>query len=71
MSVLDMIEMVCDWTAMSQELGQGGSARQWADKNIGVRWKFDKAHADMIYNMIDWLDEKNGVTNDKDMSYDD
>src|SRR5262249_35734001 len=38
MTPVDLIEMVCDWTAMAQEYDQdGGSARGWADKTIGQR----------------------------------
>ena len=38
MSDVDLIEMVCDWTAMAEEFDQdGGSARGWADKTIGSR----------------------------------
>lgn len=40
---VDLIEMVCDWTAMSQEYGQdGGSARGWADKTVGKRVAFNE-----------------------------
>lgn len=42
MSEADLIAMVCDWTAMAQEFGQdGGSARGWADKTVGVRVAFN------------------------------
>jgi len=57
MSDIDLIEMVCDWTAMSQEFGQdGGSARGWADKTIGIRIHFDKQKKRFIYEMIELLD---------------
>ncbi|MDB4778009.1 DUF5662 family protein [bacterium] len=57
MSVVDIIEMVCDWTAMSQEFGQdGGSARGWADKTIGHRVKFNDKLKKLIYSTIDLLD---------------
>lgn len=59
MTEVDLIEMVCDWTAMSQEFGQdGGSARGWADKTIGKRVQFDAARTALIYDVIAKLDEK-------------
>ena len=59
MSDVDIIEMVCDWTAMSQEFEQdGGSARGWADKTIGHRVHFADDKRRFIYEMIDLLDSK-------------
>jgi hypothetical protein len=57
MTDLDIAEMVADWSAMAEELGEG-SARGWADKNVGSKWKFDEAHTDLIYKMIDRLEGK-------------
>jgi len=57
MTDVDLIEMVCDWTAMAQEFDQdGGSARGWADKTIGHRVVFDAEKRRFIYEMIDLLD---------------
>jgi len=57
MSDVDLIEMVCDWTAMSQEFGQdGGSARGWADRTIGTRVAFNAEKRQFIYRMIEELD---------------
>ena len=57
MSDADIIEMVCDWTAMAEELGDpGGSARSWADKNIGSKWKFNEEKKNLIYDTIDVLE---------------
>lgn len=56
MGILDTIEMVCDWTAMSEELGQGNSARNWADKNVGKKWNFCDFTTDLIYKTIDTLE---------------
>jgi Family of unknown function (DUF5662) len=59
MSDVDLIEMVCDWTAMSQEFGQdGGSARGWADKTIGKRVAFDEDRRLFVYQMIEELDRR-------------
>lgn len=57
MTDVDLIEMVCDWTAMSQEFGQdGGSARGWADKTIGHRLIFNDERKQFVYATIDLLD---------------
>lgn len=59
MTEVDLIEMVCDWTAMSQEFGQdGGSARGWADRTIGTRVDFNAANREFIDRMIAKLDEQ-------------
>ena len=57
MTDIDLIEMVCDWTAMSQEFSQGGgSARGWADKTIGTRLHLSEDRRQFVYSMIDLLD---------------
>ncbi len=57
MSDVDLIEMVCDWTAMAQEFSEDGrSARGWADKTIGKRIEFSKDKQQFIYQIIDRLD---------------
>jgi hypothetical protein len=57
MTEVDLIEMVCDWTAMAQEFNQdGGSARGWADKTIGIRVRFNDQKRRFVYAMIDLLD---------------
>ncbi len=59
MSKADLIEMVCDWTAMAQEFGQdGGSARGWADKTIGTRVHFNEEKRFFVYKIIVQLDAK-------------
>lgn len=59
MSDIDLIEMVCDWTAMSLEFNQdGGSARGWADKTIGKRVQFDERQRQFIYGIIELLDSR-------------
>ena len=47
--------MVADWLAMSEE--KGTNARQWADKNINVRWKFTPEQSQLIYKIINTLQE--------------
>ena len=62
MNDIDLVEMVCDWTAMAQEFGErGGSAKDWADKQVGNKWKFDEWQVKLIYDTIDMLDRLNGV----------
>jgi hypothetical protein len=57
MSDVDVIEMVCDWTAMAQEFGEhGGSARGWADKRVGKRVPFNAEKQRLIYHTIEALD---------------
>ncbi len=57
MSDVDLIEMVCDWTAMAQEFGEaGGSAQGWADKTVGKRVAFDAGKRQLIYRIIAELD---------------
>ena len=59
MTDVDLIEMVCDWTAMSQEFNQdGGSARGWADKTIGSRLPLNEERRKFVYAMIDLLDSQ-------------
>ena len=62
MSEIDLIEMVCDWTAMAQEFDQDdGSARGWADKTIGKRVTFNSDKKRFIYRIIEELDRLNGA----------
>jgi hypothetical protein len=59
MTEVDLIELVCDWTAMAQEFDQdNGSARGWADKTVGKRVDFDAHRSRFIYRMIDKLDQR-------------
>ena len=50
----DIAEMVCDWAAMSQELGD--SLKGWADKNVNKRWKFTSEQVKLIYELVDILE---------------
>lgn len=51
MGDLDVAEMVADWCAMSDELGD--DPKVWADKNANVRWKFTDEQMDLIYELIE------------------
>ena len=56
MSDVDVAEMVADWCAMSEE--RGNSPKDWADKNVNIRWKFNDGQVSLIYGLIDsvWRD---------------
>jgi len=58
MELIDLAEMVADWSAMAEELGEG-SARKWAEKNVGSKWKFSPEQEETIYDLIDWISSKN------------
>jgi hypothetical protein len=59
MSQADLIEMVCDWTAMAQEFGEhAGSARAWADRTLGRRVQLNDANRPFVYQIIDELDRR-------------
>lgn len=60
MTTLDMAEMVCDWTAISQEnLDPSGSCYQWACEHVDSKWNFSKSKKDLIFNFIEELDKRN------------
>ncbi len=56
MSDLDIGEMCADWCSMSEE--RGNTPREWAEKNIGVRWEFTPEQEELIFDLIDsvWED---------------
>ena len=51
MKDLDIAEMVADWLAMSEE--KDDNPKNWADKNVNVRWKFTDKQKDLIYELIE------------------
>ena len=48
---LDIAEMCADWCSVSEE--KGNFPKSWADKNIGVRWKFTENQKELIYDILD------------------
>lgn len=59
MTDADLIEMVCDWTAMAQEFGEGnGSARSFADRTIGQSLRLNGERRQFIYQTIELLDTR-------------
>lgn len=51
MPALDVAEMVADWQAMSEELGTN-TAREWYDKQKGVRWSFSGSQEKLINKLL-------------------
>jgi hypothetical protein len=50
-----LVEMVCDWSAVSWER-EKKSPREWAKKNIGIRWSFTQMQERKIYMLISILE---------------
>ena len=60
MTVLDIVEMVCDWTAISQEMGMNnGSCLRWAYEHVDKKWSFSNEKKVLIFSTIEALDERN------------
>lgn len=56
MTEMDMIEMVCDWTAMGEEFGEK-SIKVFADKVLGSKYLFHDENIKKIYSYINLLEE--------------
>jgi len=50
-----LVEMVCDWAAVAWER-EKKSPREWAKKNIGIRWSFTQMQERKIYMLISILE---------------
>jgi hypothetical protein len=48
---MDIAEMAADWMAMSEE--KGTEPKDWADKNVNVRWNFTPKQVDLIYELLE------------------
>lgn len=60
MSFLDIVEMVCDWTAISQEnTPNNPSAMAWAIDNLDKKWNFSDLQKKLIFSTIEELDKRN------------
>ena len=44
-------EMVADWCSVSLE--RNNSPKDWADSNLGIRWKFNPRQTKLIYDLIE------------------
>lgn len=60
MPILDVAEMVCDWVAMSEELGTN-TARQWYNKTKDVRWSYSELQEIAIDTMLKVFEGKENV----------
>ena len=47
----DIVEMIADWQAMSEELGTNTS-REWFDKQKNVRWHFTEEQEELIDRLL-------------------
>lgn len=57
MSNLDIIEMVADWTAISQEQNADkGTCLTWAELNLDKKWCFSSEKKELIYKTIHEID---------------
>jgi hypothetical protein len=52
MNPLDICEMVCDWLAMAEE--KGTNAKDWANKNVNIRWQFDNWQVKHINKFLEY-----------------
>ena len=50
MPLVYIAEMVADWCAMAEEMGN--TPRAWADRNVNIRWKFNDDQVKLIYSLI-------------------
>lgn len=57
MTLIDILEMVCDWKASSER--QGGKGILTSIGFCQERFGFSNELRDLIINTIDWLDEQN------------
>ena len=56
MPLENILEMVCDWTAVSNE--RGNKVRKWYEMNNGKRWIFTDEQQDLIEYIIDYFENK-------------
>ena len=60
MTLLDMAEMICDWTAIAKENNSpNNSCRQWVEQNLDEKWSFPPKKKNIIYQLINELDRRN------------
>jgi hypothetical protein len=48
---MDIAEMAADWMAMSEE--KETEPKDWAGKNVNVRWNFTPKQVDLIYELLE------------------
>jgi len=57
MPSIDVAEMICDWQAMSKELGTN-TAREWYDQVKDVRWHFSEEQDQLIDKLLKVFEKK-------------
>jgi hypothetical protein len=61
MTDANIIEMIADWTAISQENNHSnGSCYLWAEENIDKKWNFSVDKKQLIFKTIQEMDYRNG-----------
>lgn len=55
MADINIAEMLADWMAMSEE--KGNTVKEWADKNVNIRWQFTEDQTNLIYELINNVGE--------------
>ena len=55
MPLTHVAQMVADWLAMSEE--KKTFTKDWADRNVNVRWRFNQEQVDLIYRIIEIFGE--------------
>lgn len=58
MTEADVIEMVCDWTAVAELIHGARSALDWARQCVEVTYPFDAAHRELIFKIVHLLGER-------------
>lgn len=59
MKNIDLVEMVCDWTAIAQENDiPTRSCLEWAQLNIDKKWQFSVSKKKLIFAIIHELDNR-------------
>lgn len=56
MTIVDLIEMVCDWKAVGQEFGEK-SLVGYADRVLGKRFNFSQKKINLIWDLIHKMDK--------------
>lgn len=58
MSLLDLVEMIADWTAIAQENGRV-SCLTWVQENMDKKWNFSLEKRQLIFTLIAEMDRRN------------
>lgn len=58
MELMDLVEMIADWTAIAQENGRT-SCLTWAQENLEKKWNFSVEKKQFIFDLIAEMDRRN------------